>query len=1340
MLYRTIRASTLLFPNLSTLKGPRLSPHPSIWVLYPLIAASLSGLVLATTGALAQQSLPTSGTSTSPSIPSRASAQVDRFSPSFVDFKQRFRKSLPSNSIALLMIHDALRSHTKNLNNVRQVLEDHRNRISATESFRKGRHTFRIAGSLEGKIETPVSLQRFAGGHFGVSGSLDFDLLAKGRHLIATNGRIQRQTGLDFIVTDPIIEPTACAHVGGTITLPNLPLLSSSGKADAKVCYQYQPSSMTALAQFVAQNQRRLSRLERGFGKELNYLTDLFFKYGNSNCRHSPSSNREIRKSVGDSLAILHDSNLGLDIPVDVKTAKQLRAAFWADPDNQFLLEDSEHTRTRIAKLKDHFDGTLSDFQAYLIHLTAGQSDLDNALTALRDQQIHQGRSIKFLSDPDNLAKIFGRVMQRANSQLQKQQLLYRAMLKGARYGDLSNEDRKKKFALSIDNIQKDHVHYESYLTAAERTVTLLASFSGSTDFLRSATSTLSTIRSMGEFVKTARVLQEAYLAGVLTSVAGLAAYSNGVMATLQLTSAFLGTAQQNELSMLKAYFASRLDRLEDKIDMLADHTANNSMKLDALVRGQQAILESVAATMEEVQATRGELAFLTEMVRRLSFDFVESSDNIRTVLGASIRQQEQNTRQLLEVMRSKSVREIDVVIRNWLNPDSQVIKTLNEGGVKKEYLAIVRRDRQRVVEFIRALTTAEFVLPINTLVHADRLYDRPVSELMGLLPAYGERARDYDIYFQMNRDTVRVGNRFREGSNESSSGATKNHYSSTSGVGVFQNLPNPDVLAHVVRSYLTFLFALTPEARKELGTSDLEAVANAIERLKRSRKAAADLVQPALVGALSALAEAEHGISAQLTRKRLLSGSWADVRRKVLRSDIERDGVAVEVGSADGPAAATRRVLEADRSALVELAWLGESYLQRTGRSNGQAERKVLQRLAAMKKEEASAWLLDLRGEVEVDFPDIYRVLQNIAWLYELYEANELFSYSDEEWKFIKDFVRKSVLEISRNDVDRFVQTLKSSRGLLDVLRGEGVVKYSLSRDESIVDVEPARPGQAYKYGILEYVVEDRRTGEVFGETQDPQVYDSIERRKNLKYSGNVAFSLNGCRGARIIPAREYTKSPVPVPWGYRFTFPLDGGGFVRNPSNRLARDCDGIAAKVGAKIPHERPEGGYDPNQYQELVRSAENGWQGFIRDGRLARPGTELWYSGLSVCKVEARWARSNAHVYGGRRVTTLARFVLELADSPFVYWSQEMAEKERGKLFAEDGTVIAQNHARRCSYEGQHLTYHEHPSLITRDWAPVKGGAFPRQVLNRYWRHVDNRQIVLPGEFRSQIGRY
>lgn len=1236
------------------------------------------------------------------------------------------------------MIHDALRSNTKNLDNVKHILEDHRNRISASESFRKGRHTFRVFGSLEGEIETPVAFQSLTGAQFGVTGSLDFDLLAKGRHLITTNGRIRQQTGLDFIVADPILEPTACAHVGGTIRLPNLPLLSSSGKAAAKVCYQYQPSSMTALGQFVAQNQRRLSRLERGFGKEVRYLTNLFFDYGNANCRQEPSSDQKICKSIGQSLEILYASNLGLDIPVDVKTVEQLKSVFWADPNNRFLLDDSELTRSRISALQDYFDGTLSDLEAYLIYLAAGQTNLNIVLEKLHDEQIRQGESLTFLSKPETLSAIFAQVVQQANSRLKKQQSLYRAMLKKSRYNDLSHKDRHRKFALSVDNIQRDYGRYESFLTAAERTLLLLSSFSKATSTQRNVTSTLSTIRSMGELVKTARILQEAYLAGALTSVAGLAAYSNGVTAALHLASAFSGAAQENDLTNLRIYLANRLDKLEEKIDNLADHTANNSMKLDALVQGQQAILQSVAATMEGVQATRAEVAFLTEMVRRMNFDFGVSSGTVTSTLAATHWQQEQHHRWLSEVMRLKSVRDIDVVIGNWLNPDSKVIETLNGGGASDEYLAIVRRDRQRVLELIRGLSTPEFVQPVDSLVHATRLYDRSVTELMGLLPAYAERAEEYERYFRVTNVTREAGRRDKETTGRDSSNALVTDKLGKNVSDVFVGLSNPDVLAHVVRGYLTFLFALRPEARRTLGVSDLEEVAREIKRLKHSREAASELIQPALVGALSALKQAEDGISAQLDRERLLTISWPELLRKVFHSDIEGINLASDITTLDGAVATIERMLDTDKAALVELARLGGTYLSRTGRSDGRAERKVLLRLAAMEKEDAAAWLIDKRNKVQVYQRGAYKSFQNIAWLYELYEASEIFEYSDDELNYMKEFLQKPILELSTRDVGVFIQLLKSSGGLLEILRGEGLVKYTLAAEQSAVDVQPQRPGQAYRYGILEYIVEDRNTGKIFGESQDPRDYGSIERRKSSRTTSHIVFSLNGCRGARIIPTKHYSRSPVPVPWGYRFTFPLDGGGFIRNPSAGLTKDCDSIAAKVGAKILHPRPGGGYDPGKYQELVRDARNGWEGFIRDGRLARPGTKFWHSGMSVCKVDARWVPSNAHPFGGGRIATLAGFVLELADSPFVYWSKKMAQREKKRLFAEDGTVITNDYIRRCTYEEQQLEYSEHPGWITKEWVPKKGGAFPRHILKRYWKYFENRRIVLPDLFRKQAG--
>ena len=140
---------------------------------------------------------------------------------------------------------------------------------------------------------------------------------------------------------------------------------------------------------------------------------------------------------------------------------------------------------------------------------------------------------------------------------------------------------------------------------------------------------------------------------------------------------------------------------------------------------------------------------------------------------------------------------------------------------------------------------------------------------------------------------------------------------------------------------------------------------------------------------------------------------------------------------------------------------------------------------------------------------------------------------------------------------------------------------------------------------------------------------------------------------------------------------FPVDAGRTLRVANYELVHkqqsvlaECDDVTHQKRMTIRHPRPPGAYYDHDYLALTTPSAFGPESFLRHKAMVPNNSKLFHRGRSVCKLDAEWAPDVATEEGfdtTELLATVARYVLETRDSPFLY------ESEKGGGGSDQGTI-------------------------------------------------------------------
>lgn len=1251
-------------------------------------------------------------------------------SPSYVDFSQRLNAKARTNSIALLMLVDSLRGGHQDTQNMIDILNDHKEQVSGVESFRNGRHSFSFKGDLRGELEPSKLVQTFSVFGGKIRGNLDFEIIRRDRELIPTHGRIQQQTEIDYVISKVDLETKACGTVAADIQFPGLKLGSGLIGASSQFCYEYQPSKMTALAQYVAKNQQRLASLELGQGEDFDYITEQLYLHSSSNCSIYTVPNPQECETIKVHLDALHEARLGLDIPSEVKSLERLRSEFRKDITNRFFLEDSKKTRQRIKMLENFFGRKLTKMEAQIIDLVAGTQSLQTSFNSIQVEQLRQGKLLEYLSESKVRATIIVKAMRRAQEKLQQEQEVLKEWSEITPYAQLPAYQKKIKFVEETKRINQTHEEIRLYSHNLENTLVFIGALSGSPSFQEDVKKAFAVINNINELIKVGRSLKNAHLAGMLTNTATIASFSNGISAAITLISLFSGAGGQSELQAVRNYLGQRLDVIDEKLNILIDQSVQNSRKLDFLLNGQRVITEFVLQNSRGIQATRVEIALLNQAIQSLDNKVLGLYQEIKRHSKKQAQERSKYFDEYATIERNQSLRPVKVVLANWLNPDSKIIKRLNKGNFDQNFLDKIRADRQKVIQLIEDLIGPEFIYSSNILASGSRLHDRPPSDLISMLPGYAKKAVFLTTY-DRNRYEPKL-DEFVWMRDQETSEIKSLHDQAYPLVDakVFENLPNPDVLTHILKEYLTFVLALNDEARKTVGFGDLSQINKLISSLSASRKAAQNLTWPLFSAARKSLILAEKELGGYLDGGLLLKQRRHDIISSYVFSSNALD-FSKRFQSEQEQAEFRARISE-DKHALDWLITHGSVYLKRIGISDGTSELAIMKNLIdtpetwMLRPSEAGfEWLQNWDRQDVIWFHS--KVLANIRALYDAYITDELFEFTDNELVFLDTFVKMPTSQMTRNDLKQFIKLIKSDKQLLKLAEDQELIHLKLNSDNTKIDANSGTEGLASPYAIVEYITIDPHNADVLFVVNDPNA--TVIMRPS---EGRYEFHSLTCLGVRL--SRQQLPNSFNVYLG-PYVFPMDLGGYIRGDFlSDLTAECHHMATSLQEmQIPHPIPSGNQDAwKGYQAIIEDPRFDEESLLRHKSMVRPGTKLFHRARSVCKLTAEWHPNLATVEGvdiAWPIATVSQYVLDTLDSPFLYESNNVVNDATEQFYAQDDTPNEDAFKRECSWRKQLASYNVHPGR------PELGKPRPPKIVYTGWRNIKNLKFT--GNFRSAL---
>ncbi len=1205
---------------------------------------------------------------------------TDRTDPTYIDFAFRVRESADRNSIAMLMLADAMRLGGRDGGAVRAIVDDHRARVSAVDSFRAGRSSINMGFGIDGSLASSSLVRRFAGAGVSFGGGFDLDIVTSRAELLPTTGRIQSQTGVDYVVGDETLQIEACGSIGGGINVP-LAVGSAGGNVNGKGCYSYSPSSMTALAGYVAQNQRRLHSIETVGGETLSYVTDLLYEIANGCGQSSMQECRAASRLLQD----LNDAGLGVGLPTTIRGVDEVEAVVRNDPRFAVVLQSNDEIRARVSSLEARLGLELDDLEAALLDPAVFESAVAAAIESYERRLVAVEQERRFR--------------------------LFRN-----EYTALSSEDKERKLSLELGIIETEYREINGSIGASQNTLLLVSALAGRRAAHSDINRAFTAVRSVNEMVRSARTISEAFQASIMTG-ASVAAYANGVGAALALMSAF-SSGGDSELEAVIAYLDRRLDRIDADLDTIIRQNLSLSDRVNALLAGQQAIAAQIADNARSIRATREEIA----VVRGAISDLEAQISALSTAVGAGFETATRHREDLfiaaLQGDQDEALAEFDSIIGFWLSPDSDVIRRLNEHDGTQEFLDEFNRERQAVLSLMSTLAGPRFVVDPEFA----KLEQRIVVS-MGLLPSL---AADVRRLIQLSSEARSPAYDFTwsrlsaEREQQIRSEALELHLQSFPEIPPenFDGLHNPDALAYVLHRYLSFWLTLDPERREELGfRNDARFIRSLADPLLRSRDVAFSATFSLLSALEGALPSIVHGIESEFRGSRLFesrSRSSELFRWLFTPSVLRIPEPFIEPADADAFASGVVN----RRPALEWLQRHSRPYIRGSRNVTGELELSLIERLLDPDRitNDPTSWRDPSFGD-QVNL----RTLATVRALVAAFDEGELFEYTDDELDFLERFSEKSALEISESDISRFVELVRSDRKLLTLAEEEGLVQYRLLQESEPVELPGSEGGVAAPYATVEY--EDKK-GSIVDIVTERVLGVQVDRDREV-----LDFF---CRGAKLNLLDSWSGS-ITIPLG--FAFPIDHGfswhEFEVTTGSRWARaigECAEAANSARLTVPHAVPDG-FSGLDYYEIGRvSSESERPAFIRESSLVDDGTTLFHRATSRCALTAEWNPSLADIglVSADSIGVSSRFVLHERDVARLYATPSQVTDANSRLLAPDGTELDEDYSIPCSVRGVGallVSYHPGPARL--------GERMPPELFRYGWEQVPNRQLNLIG---------
>ncbi|GHA18895.1 hypothetical protein GCM10008090_30680 [Arenicella chitinivorans] len=1265
--------------------------------------------------------------------------EINRYSPSYRDYERRLSSKIDrsQNSIALLMLADTLRGSDRHGGNMIAILNDHKNRVSGAVSFKGGRHDFSIGGNLAGRVGSSELVQKVTGVGAEVRAKLDLNLIKRGRELIPTSGRIKEQTGMDYVLGGGGIATRECGSISGEVTAPLAQgLAKGSLGAGGQLCHAYEPSKMTYLGKWVAENQTRLRAIEDGRGDDFQFITEALFRHHVSTCGNlvlaEPQSCGEIETHLN---ALREGGFLGA-LPTDIRTEDQIREAFKNEPGNKLLNEFSVEFKREIEELENLIGRELGDMEQQMLALLAGDKKLTESLSEVQLEQVKQGAILEVLADPLVREHLYTQAIIQSQQQLQQRQEVMNNFLRDTSYDSFANgvrtdeevQDLKdRKFKLDVRQINSEFELRREASLAIQNTLLLLGALSDSPEFQQRVNKAFLLINSASELIRAGQIVSKAISAGNLTSTATLGAISGGAGAALVIVSLLSSSSDSgpSELEVVMDFLEQRLDVVDLKLDQLTRIGLSNSEKLDTLLEAQRTITDVVVQNARNIQASRVDIAQLRQVVESLEHRFDELQSFAQSEFDKATFHRNLIFQEQLKINQDDHMSSIDTIFRKWFSVDAGVINKLNTGKYDDAFIDNVRDQRARLLALITQLGEEKFISS-SELVQSDpdkyRLFP---AQLLSLYPEFSDQVNSVvldESYRILSDGLDLIPWRYEED-------LKQKHRAIFAPVDTqdFTDLKNPDFLAYAVRNYLTFILALTPEAQQAVGFSDLSEIDAMIGRLSRSKVSAQTLlwqsltlIQKMMVSWDVQLSSGfESASSLFLTHRRDFDGyifsseklSAKDFKNlgdlEVFVKDLGRDREVVDWLIANSESYVVDE-LEGDFAEIIQLL---ESFSDGSFEINPRISEKI-----------------DL-----AEFLSYQRPISHIKALHDAFSQGKLFS--KEDLSFLEAFKQKPLLEISPKDIEKLIGLIRSDRQLLRFALEEGLVDLALQRDNQVVDANGDEPGLAKPVAEIEDTTYH----------SDTVTHKYVETFLGWKYNNTYERYRYDCNGVKINSLDEdYIEQA-------HYGFPLDEGGLIRGRNINwlldsrlypLREEAMIYCIREGEKqnVVDIRPYllGYYTGYDFYVALRDEERySDEEFVRKHVMMGNGAKLFYRENSVCRLSVEWRPDNNGVDGvdiGRSIAIDSQYVIGKVDSPFLYASSREVDQVHKKLFAPDGTPLREGFERSCNAYDQSVSYSDHPGKMS---AVQVGKPKPAREILSEWRSIDEDNLQVDQSFRKGL---
>lgn len=1069
-----------------------------------------------------------------------------------------------------------------------------------------------------------------------------------------------------------------------------------------------------------------------GHGEDVALVVDELYRLNTSNCG-IVTPNPVDCGVFADNLAALRQANLALDLPTELRSTE----AIMADPNYSataaVVVDALDAQGIRIAALEGQVGRTLSAIErAGLLLATQGPDGQGRALTPEELSRARTDGILAILEDPDVQKRLIEVQARGFEAALRR--------IAPLAPGAPPQTPDAAGFQADVKRINEQHDRYRSYILAADATIRLASALTGDPDFAREFGKLVAAAAAANEIVRSASIVSSAISKGQLLTLNAMGAYTGGVTAALSLIAIFADQGGGGDMQAVLDYLDQRFDRIDASLEALTNLNMSMDSKLDALLRGQAMIISMIRANARAIDATRLEVAILDAAVDELRYEVRDLSRLIDLrFLEEQIVQQVRFDAQIAwarEALLAEAIRTLGF----WLNPDSGIIARLNAGGFDQASLDAERARRQSVIQVLDLLGGPTFVRTPD-IVGADvEGSHRKPAQTMSLLPELAEAVDLIADYLRVKRAPLRnhptLEYQVAEWPELAAEAEELNSRAFPSITPAdFVGLPNPDAFLFVLEPYLTFALALEPDMRMTFGFSDMRRYAADIDRLVAS----VETSQAASFILMSELPRTLESLSRELSEMRG-GGRLFDRPNETmleyvfLPEDLRTPERFTELPDNEilPQANAFAVELHGNPEALIWLQANSAPYLRRGLDTDVVTHLQMMGRISSSPEN----WRITAQNAHEAWMRDADEatllaisldVLANLRGLYHLHLHGALFEFSREELAFADRFAATSALQLRQADVAAFVALVKSDRQLIEMMHDQELVDFVLDLpepSEEVADIVPDGVDVERIYATVRYVNTNRTLGWEYGS-------DESGRR----------FTFN-CSGVDLV-GEDW---PAILRLEPRFMFPLDRGGRLDPPfvdsgrQNGLgiikALTCIDLGRAEGRTIIHTVPFSDtrrFPPVQYLQLANASQERTGEFLRASSMVPDGTPLHHFGRNACLVRAEWTES-AGTDGADTaapVATVYRFVVESYESPFLYGSQEQADRMNDIFLTDTDAEIPGPYDRFCEAWGQTLPY-------GNTWSRKQvGDRHPPIVAASAWVELsDNALLVAPG-FRSDV---